>query len=332
MLLCDSDILALLEAMSFATEDAKRPFKPDEQVRPASIDLRLDRCFWIPRKAHGKSISFLGPALGHLDTQRLYRKRWMRLGEGISLKPGELILARTYEIFTLPNGFAGKLEGRSSFARLGLSIHCTGDFINPGWRGRMPLQLVNHGRVPIVITPFMDICQLLIVKTTGESAKPYDAPDLASKYMNEEGEPSRYWMDARIKKLREACGKVDLDAHILAEFERTLGKKDVRILDRFATFLGRLPHGQLTNAQEIIDRFSVAEKNSRDWKTRRQTFFKWLPFFSLSVSISVLLKPPYYWAHWVLWSITAILLVPGFYYMFFAEPPGEYFLDPESEH
>lgn len=75
MLLCDKDIRALLPSMKFETDDRNRPFKPDEQVRPASIDLRLDRCFWIPRRAHGKEISFLGPQLGQIDNQRLYLVR-----------------------------------------------------------------------------------------------------------------------------------------------------------------------------------------------------------------------------------------------------------------
>jgi hypothetical protein len=149
--------------------------------------------------------------------------------------------------------------------------------------------------------------------------------------MNEEGEPSRYWMDSRMKKLREACGRVNLTGHIHDEFLRVLGKKDVLILDRFTAFLGRQPHNQLTNAQEIIERFALTERNSKAWKTRRHTLFKWLPFLFLSVSISVLLKSPYVWWHCVLWTTTAILLVPGLYYMFFAEPPGEYFLQTEPQ-
>jgi deoxycytidine triphosphate deaminase len=77
--------------------------------------------------------------------RRHWRKILLGAGESIKLRPGEMILGRTFEAFSIPRSCAGKLEGRSSFARMGLAIHCSADFINPAWRGRMPLQLTNLG-------------------------------------------------------------------------------------------------------------------------------------------------------------------------------------------
>ena len=329
MILCDSDIRGILKDLRIETDEPQRPFKPDEQIQPASVDLRLDRCFWFPRSSYRKKISFLSPSLSELELQRLFERRWFRLGDRVTLNPGEMVLGRTFEIFTIPNNYAGKLEGRSTFARLGLSIHCTGDFINPGWRGRMPLQLVNHGKVPIVLTPFVDICQLLIIKTTGPSEPAYGSDELSSKYMNEEGEPSRVWMDARLQKLREACGKVNLPDRFQKDFIKVLGKKDVRILDRFTDFLDRQPNGDLTNSQEVIDRFAIREQRSKNWAIRRHTLFKWLPFACLTTSLGLFFRPPYTFLYYVFWILTSILLIPGFYYMFVAQPPGEYFLQKD---
>ncbi|MEW4568736.1 dCTP deaminase [Tautonia sp. JC769] len=331
MLLSDGDIRQILSQLEFETDDNRRPFKPDEQIQPASIDLRLDRCFWFPLRSHRNKISFLSVSLSELEMQRLFERRWFRLGERVTLKPGELVLGRTYETFTIPNGYAGKLEGRSTFARLGLSIHCTGDFINPGWRGRMPLQLVNHGKVPIEITPYVDICQLIIFKTTSSSEKAYGSDELSSKYMNEEGEPSRVWMDARLNKLREACGKVNLAGHIHKEFVRVLGKKDVRILDRFTVFLDAQSHSELTSAREVMERFADREKHLKAWASRRHAFFKWLPFALFSTSLALLVRPPYSYIHAISWAVTALFLIPGIYYMFFADPPGEFFLHKDLE-
>src|SRR5258708_5439679 len=189
MLLSDNELHALLPEMAFETDEHLRPFKPEDQIQPCSIDLRLDRCFWLPKKAYLRgSIDFRNPAQGQMDMQRFFPSRWLRLGEGVTIKPGQMVLGRTFERFTVPNGFSGKIEGRSTFARLGLSVHCTGDFINPGWRGRMPLQLVNHGTVPIILTPYLPICQLLVIRVGSESETPYGT-DIGNKYINHDREP-----------------------------------------------------------------------------------------------------------------------------------------------
>src|SRR5205085_4347843 len=120
----------------------------------------------------------------------------------IVLKPSEMLLGRTYEIFTIPKDHAGKLEGRSSFARLGLAVHCSADFINPGYRGHMPLQLINFSRSSIRVFPLIPICQLILVRLSSTPTRVYGDRELSSKYMDDDGGPSYWWRDKRIKSLK----------------------------------------------------------------------------------------------------------------------------------
>jgi deoxycytidine triphosphate deaminase len=88
-------------------------------------------------------------SIHELDPIRDWKRFEVNEGQFVTLKPGQTIMARVYERFRMPDDCAGKIEGRSSFARLGLAVHCTGDFINPGWEGYMPLQLSNVGPYPL---------------------------------------------------------------------------------------------------------------------------------------------------------------------------------------
>ena len=207
MILSDRDLTPLVAEFQFETSDHQRPFNLEEQLRPCSIDLRLDRCFWVLKKRTRRPLDLRSASPGAIEIRRLFNAKWLHDGEGVSVRPGEMILGRTFEKFTIPNGYAGKLEGRSTYARLGLSVHCTGDFINPGWRGHMPLQLVNHGNFPITLTPYMRICQLLVMQVSSQSIKPYGS-DPNDMYHNDEGGPSKYWLDKSLAGLRKSFGQV----------------------------------------------------------------------------------------------------------------------------
>jgi deoxycytidine triphosphate deaminase len=303
MLLNDCDLRNLLPKMSFDTGDGVHPFKPDDQIQPCSIDLRLDTRFWVPRKQRRtRQIDFRKQNVGELEDKRLYDYRCLKLGEGVSLKPGELLLGRTFEEFTIPNGYAGKLEARSTFARIGLSIHCTGDFINPGWRGRMPLQLVNHSNVTLILTPHLPIAQLLVVQVSHESAVPYGTEELGSKYMNDEGTPSRYWLDARIKKLQKACGRIDLTNSIYKDFVKEVGLDDADLIDRFSGFVSALPNSNITNAADVLDHFASADQRRYKWAKTRRALLQTLFVVPPSAFISSLFRTPYGWGHYALWA------------------------------
>lgn len=334
MLLSDRDLHALLPHLAFETDEPRRPFVPADQIQPCSIDLRLDRCFWLPAKPYGRGkVDFRNPAQGQINMQRLFRRRWLRMGEGITLKPGQMILGRTFEQFTIPNGYAGKLEGRSTFARLGLSIHCTGDFINPGWRGRMPLQLVNHGVAPLILTPYLPVCQLLLLRTTSESDKPYGTDVVGHKYMNDEGEPSRYWQDARIRRLQEACGRVPLPERVQRAFIEFIGSRGSEIVDRFLAFLNSLPSTEITNPREVLEQFADQDTRRAVWKRRALLFCKWFSFLPVGVALGSLLKQPYELAHFIFWGVSLSLLPLGFWANFFArEPDAPFTVRDVEEH
>ena len=94
MLLSDRDLRDLLPSIAFETDEYQRPFDAASQIQPCSIDLRLDRCFWIPRtpKWH-RAIDFREDlAQGQIDISRLFIRKCVAQGEGIKIKPGEMLL------------------------------------------------------------------------------------------------------------------------------------------------------------------------------------------------------------------------------------------------
>ena len=322
MLLSDRDLLPLPE-MTFETDEPERPFSPETQVQPCSIDLRLDRCSWVTRvPLLGRSIDLRQPGAGEADMMRSLSGSCIRDGEGFTLRPGEMVLARTFEKFTIPNGYGGKLEGRSSFARLGLSIHCTGDFINPRWRGRMPLQLVNHGKVPIILTPYIQISQLLVVCATSISERPYGDRDAGHKYVDDDGGPSRYWLDNSLRKLQQAFGQHHLPGAMQSEFLGAFGSVDPERMDRFSDFISTLGPAELASSREVMERF--ADYDVRRHKFARAGFLllRWIGLALVTVSLGAIFKSPYGWLHICLWAVTIALFPFGIYANFVGVEPS----------
>jgi deoxycytidine triphosphate deaminase len=174
MYLSDTDIRALLPELAIHTMHDEHPFDEDVQIQPCSIDLRLSDVFWRPSRRQrlwhrllpwrAPTIDIRHSRMHELAPLRDWKKLQLSRGSTLTIKPGQVVMARIYERFQIPPSCAGKVEGRSSYARLGLFAHCSGDFINPGWGGFMPLQLFNAGAYPIRITPFVSICQLKLVR------------------------------------------------------------------------------------------------------------------------------------------------------------------------
>lgn len=142
------------------------PFDADTQVQPASIDLRLDARITTVRP----EVSYLdvGNVERTEDIESLMETKLLNEGDPIPIPARGIVFGQVYEQLRLPNDAAGRIEGRSRVARLGIAIHATGDFINPGWEGAMPLQLINHNAFPVVIYPYMSICQLVLYRLTNE--------------------------------------------------------------------------------------------------------------------------------------------------------------------
>jgi dCTP deaminase len=116
--------------------------------------------------------------------------------EPFILHPGEFVLGSTLERLTLPDDLVARLEGKSSLGRLGLLIHSTAGFIDPGFDGHVTLELSNVANLPITIYPAMKIGQLSFVQMSEPAETPYGSGSLGSKYQGQRGPtPSRYWQN-----------------------------------------------------------------------------------------------------------------------------------------
>jgi dCTP deaminase len=107
--------------------------------------------------------------------------------EPFILHPGEFVLASTYELVSLPDDVAARLEGKSSLGRLGLLTHSTAGFIDPGFSGHVTLELSNVATLPIKLWPGMKIGQLCLFRLSSPAEHPYGSAGSGSRYQNQRG-------------------------------------------------------------------------------------------------------------------------------------------------
>ncbi len=185
MLLSDRDIKADVEAKRIALD----PFEP-EMVQPSSIDVRLDRFF---RVFENHRYPHIDPAADQPDLTRMVEPEG---DEPFILHPGEFVLGSTYEVVTLPDDVAARLEGKSSLGRLGLLTHSTAGFIDPGFSGHVTLELSNVATLPIKLWPGMKIGQLCFFRLSSPSEHPYGSEKYGSRYQGQRGPtPSRSYLN-----------------------------------------------------------------------------------------------------------------------------------------
>jgi deoxycytidine triphosphate deaminase len=308
--LADRDIRDLLPDLAIRTEHPEHEFDEGEQIQPCSIDLRLSNVVWRRRKAHwarrwlrrGPTVDLRKSHVEEIDPRREWRKVVLTDGESVTIRPGEVLMTRIYERFRIPDGFAGKVEGRSSYARIGLAVHCTGDFINPGWSGFMPLQLCNASPFPIKVLPYLPICQLMIIRLSSEPERTYGDEELASKYVNDDGGPSYWWRDRSVKELHSRLGNANVPVGIQNEIVDIVRFEDAELLERFERFVGRKRTGEVENADSVLDEFARKEGRRR-WLDRAMGF----PFaVGLAFSLGLLLVAYEPW-HIGVWAATLLL-------------------------
>ncbi len=138
------------------------PFEAS-QVGPGSVDLRLGNEFRVFKKLRNALVVEDRLALEDL-TERLV------VDESFTLMPGETVLGITHERIRLPANICGWLEGRSRFARIGLVIHMTASFVQPGINNRQVLEIGNLAPFPLVLKPGVPICQIILERTEGEAS------------------------------------------------------------------------------------------------------------------------------------------------------------------
>ncbi|MGN6760083.1 MULTISPECIES: dCTP deaminase [unclassified Leifsonia] len=176
MLLSDRDIKAELGAGRIALE----PYEP-EMVQPSSIDVRLDRFF---RLFDNHKYPFIDPAE---DQPELTRFVEVDADQPFILHPGEFVLGSTFEMVSLPDDVAARLEGKSSLGRLGLLTHSTAGFIDPGFSGHVTLELSNVATLPIKLWPGMKIGQMCFFRLSSAAERPYGSAEYASRYQGQRG-------------------------------------------------------------------------------------------------------------------------------------------------
>ena len=138
------------------------PFEED-QVGPGSIDLHLGREFRVFKKLRNACVVEDSISVEAL-TERLEAE------ESFTLMPGETVLGITHESIKLPANICGWLEGRSRFARMGLVIHMTASFVQPGINNRQVLEIGNLAPFPLVLKPGVRICQIILERTEGRAS------------------------------------------------------------------------------------------------------------------------------------------------------------------
>ena len=176
MLLSDRDILAEIDAKRVGLE----PFEP-AMVQPSSIDVRLDRFF---RVFENHKYPHIDPASDQPDLTRQVEPEG---DEPFILHPGEFVLGSTFELISLPDDVAARLEGKSSLGRLGLLTHATAGFVDPGFSGHVTLELANVATLPIKLWPGMKIGQLCFFRLTSPAEQPYGSGASGSRYQGQRG-------------------------------------------------------------------------------------------------------------------------------------------------
>ncbi|HEX5728758.1 dCTP deaminase, partial [Microbacterium sp.] len=107
--------------------------------------------------------------------------------EPFILHPGEFVLGSTFELITLPDDIAARLEGKSSLGRLGLLTHSTAGFIDPGFTGHVTLELSNVATLPIKLWPGMKIGQLCFFRLSSPTENPYGSGPYGNRYQGQRG-------------------------------------------------------------------------------------------------------------------------------------------------
>src|SRR5881397_32399 len=176
MILSDRDIRAALDSGRVVID----PFDP-ECLHPSSVDLHVDSQF---RVFANSRYPFIDVREEMPDLTELVQ---VKPDEPFILYPGEFVLGSTLERVAIPDDMVARLEGKSSLGRLGLLIHSTAGYVDPGWDGYLTLELSNVANLPITIYPGMKIGQISFFRLTTEAETPYGSDRAGSKYQGQRG-------------------------------------------------------------------------------------------------------------------------------------------------
>jgi dCTP deaminase len=177
-ILVDKDIKSCLD--NVASGLSIRPRPADVAYQPASVDLRLGNSWAAPRLKNDGYVSIDNLDRRDLQYNKFETSEWL-------LFPGCFVLGCTIEVVAVPNTLAARVEGKSTLARMGLLVHATAGFIDPGFAGQITLELFNAASYPIKLVAGAYICQLCFSTLSGHPERLYGNPTLGSHYMGQQG-------------------------------------------------------------------------------------------------------------------------------------------------
>lgn len=160
-------------------------------IQPASVDVHLDRKLLVFRSWRAPFYIDIKQSLNGL-TELVEIEE----DKPFFLQPGEFVLASTLEVIALPDDIVGRLEGKSSLGRIGLLIHSTAGYVDPGWQGHLTLELSNVAKLPVTLYAGMKIGQISFLRLSSAAERLYGHEGLGSKYQGQtEPTASRYYQD-----------------------------------------------------------------------------------------------------------------------------------------
>ena len=172
------------------------PLKDEQQIQPSSVVLRLGdefKVFKVIRKP------YIDPK-DEEDIAEYMESSTVPEGEAFIIHPNEFALATTQEYVKVPDDLVARVEGRSSMGRLGVTMHVTAGYVDPGFEGRITLEISNIGAMPVALYPGQRVCQLVFETMTTPAELPYGHPKRNSKYMKQlKPESSRVKLDYELK-------------------------------------------------------------------------------------------------------------------------------------
>ena len=173
------------------------PLKDEQQIQPSSVDMRLGDEFKVFKEIRKP---YIDPK-DEEDIAEYMESSTVPEVEAFIIHPNEFALATTQEYVKVPDDLVARVEGRSSMGRLGVTMHVTAGYVDPGFEGRITLEISNIGAMPVALYPGQRVCQLVFETMTTPAELPYGHPKRNSKYMNQlKPESSRVKLDYELKK------------------------------------------------------------------------------------------------------------------------------------
>lgn len=177
MILPDHEIKKFLKEGKILIEPLDNP---DVQIQPSGVDMLLGNEFRIFKTS---SIPFIDTKKDTGDCTEMVR---VEDGKPFIIHPGEFVLGTVKEYVKMPDDMVGSMDGRSSLGRLGIMVHTTSSSINPGWEGRIVLEITNLGRTAVALYPGQRVAKLTFHRMTSPAERPYGSRK-DSKYHKQDG-------------------------------------------------------------------------------------------------------------------------------------------------